>query len=78
MGRRFGRGGWVTCSNDASAEQNTCTIYDEEGRTRGPAQYKLRNLNRAAQDSELHYKYVTGEAIGLDGGLELIQVSSKP
>jgi hypothetical protein len=70
-------GGWVTCSNDTTGEQNTCTIYDEEGRTRGSSQYKLRNLNRAANENELHYKYVTGQAIGLDGGLELVQVSGK-
>src|SRR5258708_3393058 len=68
-------GGWVTCSIEATSEHNFCTIYDEEGRTRGPAQYKLRNLNRAAQPEELRYKYVTGQAIGLEGGLELVQVS---
>jgi hypothetical protein len=70
-------GGWVTCSDDTTSERNICTIYDEEGRTRGPSQYKLRDLNRAAKESELHYTYVTGKAIGLDSGLELVQVSGK-
>ena len=68
-------GGWVTCSSESTDEHNICTIYDEEGRTRGPAPYKVKTLNRAAQASELRYKYVTGKAIGLEGGLELIQVS---
>jgi len=68
-------GGWVTCFNDTNDDHNICTIYDEEGRTRGPAQYRLRSLNRAAQPRELRYTYVTGKAIGLEGGLELVQVS---
>lgn len=68
-------GGWVTCSSDAGAEHNVCTIYDEQGRTRGSAQYKLKDLNRAAWPGELKYTYVTGKAIGLEGGLELVQVS---
>jgi hypothetical protein len=68
-------GGWVTCSVDAAGNDNVCTIYDEEGRTRGPSRYKLKNLNRAAQTHELHYKYVTGEAIGLESGLELVRGS---
>ena len=68
-------GGWVTCSDDKYGEHNICTIYDEEGRTRGPAQYQLRILNRAAQANELRYKYVTGQTIGLEGGLELLQLS---
>jgi hypothetical protein len=68
-------GGWVTCTGDPGSEHNLCTIYDEQGRTRGPAQYRLKNLNRAAQPAELRYTYVTGQAIGLKGGLELVQVS---
>lgn len=69
-------GGWVTCSSDANADHNTCTIYDEQGRTRGSALYKLKNLNRAARPEELKYTYVTGMAIGLEGGLELMQLSA--
>lgn len=68
-------GGWVTCSEESGSDHNVCTIWDEEGRTRGPAQYRLKNLNRAATTSELRYTYVTGQAIGLEGGLELAQVS---
>ena len=67
-------GGWVTCTSDGP-EHNVCTIYDEQGRTRGPARYKLKDLNRAAQRAELQYTYVTGQAIGLKGGLELVQIS---
>jgi hypothetical protein len=67
-------GGWVTCSEEGPGDHNVCTIWDEEGRTRGSAQYRLKNLSRAARTSELHYTYVTGKAIGLEGGLELIQV----
>ena len=67
-------GGWVTCSSD-SAEYNTCSIYDKEGRTLGPARYTLKDVARAANTSELKYTYLTGKAIGLRGGLELVQVS---
>lgn len=67
-------GGWVTCSDDDRGEENVCTIYDEQGRTRGPAHYRLKDLKRAARAGELRYTYVTGRAIGLEGGLELIQV----
>lgn len=66
-------GGWVTCSSDAGAEFNSCTIYDEQGRTHGSAQYRLKDLNRAARPGELKYTYVTGKAIGLESGLELVQ-----
>lgn len=60
---------------ESGSDHNVCSIWDEEGRTRGPAQYRLKNLNRGAMTSELHYTYVIGKAIGLEGGLELIQVS---
>lgn len=70
-------GGWVTCSVETNDDQNVCTIYDEEGRTPGPAKYRLKNLSRAARTEELHYTYVTGKAIGLENGLELIQTPSK-
>lgn len=68
-------GGWVNCSSD-SAEYNVCTIWDEEGRTLGPARYTLKDARRAASTAELKYTYVTGEAIGLVGGLKLQKVSS--
>jgi hypothetical protein len=68
-------GGWVTCSEEGASDHNVCTIWDEEGRTRGLAEYRLKNLNRPATTSELRYTYVTGKAIGLEGGLELVQVS---
>ena len=32
-----------TCSNSASGGHNVCTVYDEEGRTRGPAPYTSTN-----------------------------------
>jgi hypothetical protein len=67
-------GGWVTCT-ESSRGYNLCTIYDEEGRTRGPAPYRLKDLNRAAEANELKYTYVTGKAIGLKGGRELVQIS---
>jgi len=67
-------GGWVTCSNEASTEYNICSLYDEEGRTRGPAKYKLKNEDRAARPSELRFTYVTGRAIGLEGSRELVKV----
>jgi len=67
-------GGWVTCSADRG-DYNICTIYNEEGRTPGPDHYRLKGLNRAARLGELRYSYVTGKAIGLEGGLELIQIS---
>jgi hypothetical protein len=66
-------GGWVTCSSD-SVEYNVCTIWDEQGRTRGPARYTLKDA-RAATVAELKYTYLTGEAIGLEGRLELRRVS---
>src|ERR1035438_7638741 len=71
----FDGGGWVTCSSDTASEYNLCTIYDEEGRSRGPARYKLKGQDRAAHPSELRYSYVTGRAIGHEGGRELVQVS---
>jgi hypothetical protein len=67
-------GGWVTCSTE-STEHNLCTIWDEEGRTLGPANYTLKDAGRAATAAELKYTYVTGKAIGLEGGLELVKVS---
>jgi hypothetical protein len=70
-------GGWVACSSD-SGEFNTCSIWDEEGRTLGPARYTLKTVARAANSSELKYTYVTGKAIGLEGGLELVQISPLP
>jgi hypothetical protein len=63
-------GGWVLCSAP-SAEYNECTIYDEEGRTQGPARYILKGTGTAANADQLRYTYVTGKAIGLQGGLEL-------
>jgi hypothetical protein len=35
----------------------------------------LKDVARAANTSELKYTYLTGKAIGLRGGLELVQVS---
>ena len=67
-------GGWVTCSSN-SVEYNVCTIWDEQGRTRGPARYRLKDARRAANAAELNYTYLTGEAIGLERGLELRRVS---
>jgi hypothetical protein len=67
-------GGWVTCSSDF-VEYNVCTIWDEEGRTRGPAHYTLKDARRAATIAELKYTYLTGEAIGLESNLELRRVS---
>lgn len=69
-------GGWVHCSTPSS-EFNMCTIYDEQGRSPGPARYSLRNTGRAAKPEELRYRYVTGEAIGLEGGLELAKIKDK-
>jgi|SRR5215471_3502057 len=71
-------GGWVTCSEEeGGSDTNVCTIWDEEGRTRGPAQFRLKSVSRSAKRSELRYMYVTGQAIGLEGGLELVQISPK-
>jgi len=70
-------GGWVTCSVEAHSDPNVCTIYDEEGRTQGPARYRLKKLNRAARTEELRFTYVTGQAIGLENGLELTQTCPK-
>jgi hypothetical protein len=69
-------GGWVTCSNDFK-EYNVCTIYDEEGWTLGPSRYRLKGSDRPASPNELHYTYLTGKAIGLEGGLELVQISTE-
>ena len=69
-------GGWVTCSNDL-VEYNVCTLWDEEGRTPGPAHYALRDARRAATMAELKYTYVTGEAIGLETNLELHRLSPR-
>ena len=69
-------GGWVHCSTP-SPGFNQCTIYDEEGRSLGPARYTLRNTGRAAKPEELKYRYVTGEAIGLEGGLELARIKDE-
>jgi len=67
-------GGWVNCSSDL-VEYNVCTIWDEEGRTRGPAHYTLKDARRAATMAELKYTYLTGEAIGLESRLELRRLS---
>jgi hypothetical protein len=67
-------GGWVTCSSD-SVEYNVCEIWDEQGGTRGPARYTLKDAHRAATAAELKYTYLTGEAIGLEGRLELYRLS---
>jgi hypothetical protein len=69
-------GGWVICSSD-DADHNACTIYDEEGRSQGPFTYKLRVLNRAARSNELRYIYLTGDEIGLAGGLTLTKISTE-
>jgi hypothetical protein len=74
-------GGWVLCQADEPpTDCNLCTIWNEEGDAFEPIHYRLRdrdrNLNRAARASELHYTYVTGEQIGLQGGLELLKVGS--
>ena len=66
-------GGWVFCSA-SSAEYNECTIYDEEGRSQGPARYVLKDSGVAASAEQLKYTYATGKAIGLQGGLELQRV----
>ena len=71
-------GGWVACTTHDISKNNICTIYDEEGQTRGPAQYRLKGLDRAASENELSYLYLTGKAIGLKGGLELIRVCEAP
>jgi hypothetical protein len=64
----------VTCSSD-SVEYNVCTIWDEEGRTSGPTRYVLKDARRAATAAELKYTYLTGEAVGLEGSLELRRLS---
>jgi len=74
-------GGWVLCHADEPAtDYNLCTIWNEEGKAFEPSRYRLRDrdrdLNRAARASELRYTYVTGEQIGLQGGLELLKVGS--
>jgi hypothetical protein len=69
-------GGWVSCSNDLRA-YNVCTIYDEEGRTQGPSRYRLKDFDRAALPNELHYTHCTGKAIGLEGGMELVRISTE-
>ncbi|HYP07679.1 MAG TPA: hypothetical protein VER03_15705 [Bryobacteraceae bacterium] len=51
---------------------------DEQGRTRGSAQFKLKDSNRAARPGEFEYAYVTGKAIGLGGGLEVVQPRGAP
>jgi len=63
----------VHCST-ISPEFNECSLFDELGPSFGPYPYRLRGLDRAARPHELKYKYVTGEAIGLEGGLELTRV----
>ncbi len=69
-------GGWVHCSS-SSSEFNECTIYDEEGRSPGPALYALRKGGGAAKPEQLKYTYLTGEAIGLEGGLELARINDR-
>jgi hypothetical protein len=64
-------GGWVDCSAGTAVEFNVCHIYDETGKLGLIARYRLKGLNRAALPSELRYRYVTGEVIGLENGLEL-------
>lgn len=68
-------GGWVHCST-SSLEFNECTIYDEEGRSSGPAHYVLRNSGTAAKAEELRYTYLTGAAIGLESGSELVRIEN--
>ncbi len=69
-------GGWVLCLT-TSPKYNTCTIYDEEGRTLGPTRYVLKSTGEAAKADQLKYTYVTGQAIGLQGGLELQRLQGK-
>jgi hypothetical protein len=67
-------GGWVYCSSP-SLEFNECTIYDEEGHSPGPARYVLQQSGGAATPEQLKYTYLTGKAIGLEGGLELVKIN---
>ena len=68
-------GGWVMCST-SSSEYNECTIFDEGGGSQGPGRYVLKSSGRAARPEELKYTYLTGKAIGLQGGLELTRVDA--
>jgi hypothetical protein len=69
-------GGWVYCST-TSPRYNECTIFDEQGRTRGPSRYAMKNTGLPAKPEELKYTYLTGKAIGLEGGLELVIIDEK-
>jgi hypothetical protein len=69
-------GGWVLCSTP-SPSYNECTIYDEEGRTHGPRRYVLGQTGLAAKPNQLRYTYLTGEAIGLEGNIELKRINEK-
>ena len=68
-------GGWVVCST-SSSEYNECTIFDEGGGSQGPGRYVLKSSGRAARSDELKYTYLTGKAIGLQGGLELTRIDA--
>ncbi len=68
-------GGWVVCSTPSS-DYNECTVYDEGGRSQGPGRYVLKGSRRPAKPEELKYTYLTGKAIGLEGGLELTRVDA--
>ena len=57
-------------------DYNECTIFDEEGRTQGPERYVLKSSGRPARPEQLKYTYLTGKAIGLQGGLELTRVDA--
>jgi len=63
----------VHCSTPP-ADYNVCVIFDAEYHTPGPGSYVLRSTNRAATAEELRYTYLTGKAIGLEGGLELTRM----
>jgi hypothetical protein len=69
-------GGWVFCSS-TSDPYNECVTFDEEGRSLGARLYVLRNLGRPARPEELKYTYLTGKAIGLERGLELVEIVHK-
>src|SRR5690242_1295105 len=71
-------GSWVDCSTGATEEYNRCQIFDEQGVLIFTSGYRLRNLNRAAERTELRYRYVDGTAILLRGGLVLDPVAGKP
>jgi hypothetical protein len=69
-------GGWVVCTT-STLEYNECSIFNEAGQTQGSRRYVLfpGSVRRAARPGELRYKYLTGNVIGLEDGLELVAIS---